>query len=308
MGAWPTRRSARCKIADETNGKWYDFVFHVKWTSSNSGFAEVWLNGRKVVQLAGIPTLYVGQDVYPKQGYYRSPQPNTAVVYHDGMRQGTSYADVAAEFPGSSGGPAPKATWGAGPCLPTTPKNIRAPLIVGVVKPGRVLKTSQGTWSPVPTRFRYQWQASSDGSAWRNLPGATRQSLLLPATFSATMVRVRVTALNTAGSGTVVSAPLAKGRVGKSPGADAGRLRRDRAEHPRRPDAARNRRLEGDPRLTREADRLRDGRQQGQPRRHHRTLRVHPRHDQARRTATTPSGSPSPSRTEPSSGGPTRSA
>ena len=67
--------------------------------------------------------------MYLKQGYYRSGQSNVAVIYDDGMRQGTSYADVAAEFPGSSGGPAPKATWGAGPCLPTTPKNIRAPLI-----------------------------------------------------------------------------------------------------------------------------------------------------------------------------------
>ncbi len=211
----PTERS--CKIADKANGKWYDFVFHVKWSSSNSGFAEVWLGGKKVVQLTNVPTLYVGQDVYLKQGYYRSPQSNVAVIYHDGMRQGTSYADVAAEFPGHTTDQAPKATWGAGPCLPTAPKNTQAPLIVGVVKPGRVLKTSQGSWSATPTRFRYQWQASRDGSAWRNLRGATRQSLVLPATFAAAQVRVRITALNAAGSGTIVSAPVAKGRVGKSP-------------------------------------------------------------------------------------------
>ena len=72
----PTARN--WKIGDKTNGKWYDFVFHVKWSTSNDGFVEVWLDGNKVVPLTNTPTLYVGQDVYLKQGYYREAQSNVA--------------------------------------------------------------------------------------------------------------------------------------------------------------------------------------------------------------------------------------
>ena len=106
------------KIADRKNGKWYDFVFHVKWSESNAGFVEVWLDGEKVVSLTNTPTLYIGQEVYLKQGYYREAQSNVAVLYHDGTRQGTSYADVASEFPGASTpapAPAPRSGPGSGP-------------------------------------------------------------------------------------------------------------------------------------------------------------------------------------------------
>ena len=74
------------KIADKTNGSWYDIMFHVKWSSSASvGFVEVWVNGNKVVSLTHTPTLYTGQTVYLKQGYYRQAQSNVAVIYYDRM-------------------------------------------------------------------------------------------------------------------------------------------------------------------------------------------------------------------------------
>jgi len=38
--------------------------------------------------------LYPGADVYLKQGYYRTESAATSVIYHDGMRRGTSYAAV----------------------------------------------------------------------------------------------------------------------------------------------------------------------------------------------------------------------
>ena len=225
----PTFRS--CKVADRTNGVWYDFVFHVKWSSSASvGFVEVWVNGNKVVELAGTPTLYNGQGVYLKQGYYRAAQPNVAVIYHDGMRQGTSYADVAAEFPGGSATRAPKARSGAAACLPKPPKNAQVPVIQGVAKPGLALKASPGGWSETPTRFRYQWQASRDGSKWINLRGQVGRSLVLPAALSASKVRVRVTASNAVGSGTVASAPVGKSRVATtSPAASASIVQNIRA-------------------------------------------------------------------------------
>ncbi len=103
-GGDPSHATARSwQIANKTNGSWYDFVFHVKWSSNpNVGFVEVWVNGSRVVPLTYTATLYNGQTVYLKQGYYRAAQPNTAVIYEDGMRQGTSYNDVSAEFPGTS--------------------------------------------------------------------------------------------------------------------------------------------------------------------------------------------------------------
>jgi polysaccharide lyase-like protein/Big-like domain-containing protein len=94
-------------FAPLVKGKWYDFVLHVKWSSNASvGFVELWLNGSKVVPLTITPTLYYGQGVYLKMGYYRSAFDQTTVVYHDGMRRGSSYSEVAAEFP-SSGEPLP---------------------------------------------------------------------------------------------------------------------------------------------------------------------------------------------------------
>lgn len=90
-------------LAPLQRGRWYDFVFHVKWsTSASTGFVEVWVNGSRVVPKTFTPTLYNGQGTYLKQGYYRAAYSGTTVVYHDGMRKGSSYDEVAAEFP--SGG------------------------------------------------------------------------------------------------------------------------------------------------------------------------------------------------------------
>ena len=74
-------------LAELQRGKWYDFVFHVKWSSSGSGFVEMWVDGKRVVPLTQTPTLYEGQGVYLKQGYYRSPHAQSTVVFHDGTRR-----------------------------------------------------------------------------------------------------------------------------------------------------------------------------------------------------------------------------
>jgi hypothetical protein len=86
-------------LASLERGRWYDFVFHVKWSSNPSvGFVETWVNGQLVVPKTFTPTLYPGQGVYAKQGYYRSAYAGTTVLYHDGMRRGSTYDEVAAEF------------------------------------------------------------------------------------------------------------------------------------------------------------------------------------------------------------------
>jgi polysaccharide lyase-like protein len=84
------------KLAEFEREKWYDFVFHVRWGDSPStGFVEVWVNGQHVVPLTPAATLYTGDGVYLKQGFYRNASTSTAVVYHDALRRGTSYSDLA---------------------------------------------------------------------------------------------------------------------------------------------------------------------------------------------------------------------
>ena len=58
-GGDPANPAARAwDIGSKSNGVWYDFIFHVKWSTSNAGFVEVWLNGNKVVPFTNTPTLY----------------------------------------------------------------------------------------------------------------------------------------------------------------------------------------------------------------------------------------------------------
>lgn len=89
----PSRREL--VLAHLTKGRWYDFVFHVKWSSTRAGFVEVWVNGLRVVKKSSMPTLYTGQAIYLKQGYYRRSHGETTVIYHDGMRRGSRLSDVA---------------------------------------------------------------------------------------------------------------------------------------------------------------------------------------------------------------------
>ena len=73
--------------------------------------------------------------------------------------------------------------------------------------PGGLLTATRGLWSFEPTRFRYRWQASLDGSSWATLGSSTGPSFILPLAFKPGRVRVQVTALNAAGSATSTSAP-----------------------------------------------------------------------------------------------------
>lgn len=82
-------------LASLQRGRWYDFVLHIRWSSTNAGFVEVWVNGLRVVKKRATPTLYHGQGAYLKQGYYRKAYRGTTVLYHDGMRRGSRLAEVA---------------------------------------------------------------------------------------------------------------------------------------------------------------------------------------------------------------------
>jgi Polysaccharide lyase len=94
FGGDPDQNKQVFPLADFQRNVWYDFVFHVRWAPDNTGFVEVWVNGDRVVPLTYRPTTYAGMGVYLKQGLYRGESSLTSVVYHDGMRRGTSFADV----------------------------------------------------------------------------------------------------------------------------------------------------------------------------------------------------------------------
>jgi hypothetical protein len=51
---------------------WYDFVYHVRWSSGSDGFFDAWVNGVKKLSHRG-PTLYAGQGVYLKLANYHVP-------------------------------------------------------------------------------------------------------------------------------------------------------------------------------------------------------------------------------------------
>jgi len=76
------------RIGTLRRGHWYDFRFHIRWSSdAGSGLATLWVNGRRAVRVAGIPTLYPGHGVYVKQGFYRNRSSLSTVIYHDGLRR-----------------------------------------------------------------------------------------------------------------------------------------------------------------------------------------------------------------------------
>ena len=72
---------------------WYDFVYHVKWSSGPDGFFRAWVNGVKKLDHSG-PTLYqwngVDQQVYLKLANYHTAFGQATSVIHDRVIRGTS--------------------------------------------------------------------------------------------------------------------------------------------------------------------------------------------------------------------------
>jgi hypothetical protein len=76
---------------------WYDFVHHIKWSSTGAGVHEIWMREgssgavKKVLDKRGISTLYAGDSAYLKVGIYHDAVLglNTSVI-HDRLRRGTS--------------------------------------------------------------------------------------------------------------------------------------------------------------------------------------------------------------------------
>lgn len=85
----PTRRA--WQLAPLVRGHWYDFSFHVVWSGSKRGLVELWLDGRRVIKPTATPTLYTGDDVYLKQGFYRAASSLDTTVVIAGTRRLSSF-------------------------------------------------------------------------------------------------------------------------------------------------------------------------------------------------------------------------
>jgi hypothetical protein len=73
---------------------WYDFVYHVKWSSGADGYFNAWVNGVQKLAHHG-PTLYAGMGCYLKLANYHSAFGAGSSVIHDRVIRGTTPGAVA---------------------------------------------------------------------------------------------------------------------------------------------------------------------------------------------------------------------
>lgn len=68
-------------IAPIERNRWYDFVYHIKWTATSAGFADGWVNGRQFMAHKG-PTLHAGHGAYLKLANYHTAHGKESAVLH----------------------------------------------------------------------------------------------------------------------------------------------------------------------------------------------------------------------------------
>jgi len=87
------------------------------------------------------------------------------------------------------------------------PQNTALPAVSGSTVQGQVLSSSNGSWTNNPTSFAYQWsRCDASGANCTAIQGATANTYTLAAADVRSTMRSSVTATNSAGSGSAVSA------------------------------------------------------------------------------------------------------
>jgi hypothetical protein len=96
---------------------------------------------------------------------------------------------------------------GGAPAPTAAPANIAPASISGTPRNGQVLSASAGTWSNSPTAYSYEWRrCDSAGAGCSAVPGAGSSSYTLGSADVGSTIRVAVTATNSGGSETSISA------------------------------------------------------------------------------------------------------
>lgn len=104
--------------------KWYDIVWHVKWSSGSDGIIEMWIDGVKYFSFTGV-TAQTG--VYFKLGQNLWVRNNDGIIFYDNLRIGGSSANYASVAPESGSTTPPPAT---------TPPPTTTVGLAPIVKPG----------------------------------------------------------------------------------------------------------------------------------------------------------------------------
>ena len=87
------------------------------------------------------------------------------------------------------------------------PTNTTPPTVTGTAKVGETLTAGDGTWSNTPTSYAYQWlRCNGGGNSCVNVANGTQKTYTLVGVDAGNTMRVRVTATNTDGSASAVSA------------------------------------------------------------------------------------------------------
>jgi hypothetical protein len=91
------------------------------------------------------------------------------------------------------------------------PASRRTPSITGRAQVGRKLSAGKGTWSEPPKTYLFQWlRCNAAGGSCVTISGATHASYKLTKHDAGHRLRVRVTAVNSAGRTTATSRPTAR--------------------------------------------------------------------------------------------------
>jgi hypothetical protein len=103
------------------------------------------------------------------------------------------------------------ATTGDATVADTSPSNTAPPTVSGTAQQGETLTTSSGSWAgTTPMTFTYVWdRCDSGGSSCTPIPGETNQTYTLASSDVGHTLRSNVTASNSAGSASQLSAATA---------------------------------------------------------------------------------------------------
>ena len=83
----------RISIGSVQFNVWYDFAYHVRWSSAGDGYFQAWLDGKQVMSYTG-PTLYAGQSCYLKLANYHTALGLPVSVIHSRVVRGATAAGV----------------------------------------------------------------------------------------------------------------------------------------------------------------------------------------------------------------------
>jgi hypothetical protein len=109
----------------------------------------------------------------------------------------------------NSTGPTAGASAATATIVPVAPVNLGLPTISGTAKDGEQLSATNGSWrGTAPISYTYQWQkCNKTMTNCANIPLATEADHVVELADAGSVLRVAVTAVNSAGSTTALSAP-----------------------------------------------------------------------------------------------------